>query len=37
LSKYFFIFLNFRLPAIANRSGEAGGEEIDETQSTFGG
>jgi len=33
----FFVFINFRLPAIASRSGEAGGEEIDETQSTFGG
>jgi hypothetical protein len=32
-----FLFINFHLPAIASRSGEAGGEEIDETQSTSGG
>ncbi len=28
---FYIIFINFRLPAIASRSGEAGGEEIDET------
>jgi hypothetical protein len=26
----FFIFITFRLPAIASRSGEAGGDESDE-------
>jgi hypothetical protein len=31
------LFINFHLSAIASRSGEAGGEEIDESQSTFGG
>ncbi len=35
--RIFFVFINFHLPVIASRSGEAGGEEIDETQSTFGG
>jgi hypothetical protein len=30
-------FLSFRLPAIARRSGEADGDEIEKAQSTFGG
>ena len=33
----FFRFLPFRLPAIARRSGEAGGEERQKTQSACGG
>jgi hypothetical protein len=30
------LFVNFHLPAIASCSGEAGGDEIDETQSAYG-
>jgi hypothetical protein len=31
----FYLFLNFHLPAIASRSGEAGGDEIEKKQSAF--
>ena len=33
----FFVFITFLLPAIARRSGEAGGDESDETQSACSG
>jgi len=32
-----FFWIAFRLPAIASRSGEAGGEESEKTKSTSGG
>jgi hypothetical protein len=33
----YFSFITSRLPAIASRSGEAGGDESDEIQSAYGG
>jgi len=33
----YFSWITFRLPAIASRSGEAGGDESDPTQSAFSG